>query len=192
MYCDRRLGIQTIGEFRPKDTSAHGDAKRSAPLAYGLIARYIGLLQLEHSDVIYDLGCGTGRPLCLFARQNVARCVGVELDFSLAEIARRNASNLIGRRADISIVWADAASLDYHDGTVFWLYNPFGKATMASVLAGIHRGLQHSHRQVRFCYVTPDEEEEFSTCGWLTKYKTVQPLIYPSGAAGFWRSIPGK
>jgi predicted RNA methylase len=190
-FCDRRLGIRTMDEFRPLDTSAHRDAKRSAPLAYSLIARYIRSLQLEPSDVVYDLGCGTGRPLCLFARQSVARCVGVELDSRVAEIARRNTSTMIGRRSETFVIQADAAALDYRDGTVFWLYNPFGEATMAAVLARIQSSLRQSPRPVRFCYVTPDEEKVFSACGWLIRYKTVRPLLHPSGAASFWRSGAG-
>jgi SAM-dependent methyltransferase len=186
--CDRRLGIQTVGEFRPQDSSAHGDAKRSAPLAYRLIARYIGLLELQPRDVVYDLGCGTGRPICMFARQNVARCVGVELDKRIADTARRNAAALKERRSEISIVEADAASLNYRDATVFWLYNPFGRATMAAVLARIEAGLRQSPRQVRFCYVTPEEEDVFAACGWLSRYKTQRPLLYRSGFASFWRS----
>jgi len=63
-YCDKRLGIQTAGDFRPLDTSAHRDASRSAPLAYDLIRRYIRLLELKPDDIVYDVGCGTGRPLC--------------------------------------------------------------------------------------------------------------------------------
>jgi len=187
-YCDWRLGIQTVGEYRPLDTSANKDAKRSAPLAYGLIARYIKLLRLQPSDVVYDLGCGAGRPICMFARQKVARCVGVELDDRIAEIARKNASNLIGRQADILILRADVASLDYCDGTVFWLYNPFGSATMATVLSRIRSSMRQFPRQVRFCYVTPEEEEAFTACRWLTRYKTVRPLVYPNGVASFWRS----
>jgi SAM-dependent methyltransferase len=191
LYCDRRLGIRTVSEFRPLDTSVHGDAKRSVPLAYNLIASYIGLLQLEPSDVVYDLGCGTGRPLCMFARRIVALCIGVELDFGVAEIARRNASTLIGRRSEIAVIQADAASLDYRDGTVFWLYNPFGKSTMVAVLARIQSSLRQSPRPVRICYVTPDEEEAFSACAWLTRYKTVRPLLNPGGVASFWRSDTG-
>jgi SAM-dependent methyltransferase len=186
--CDRRLGIQTAGEFKPLDTSAHHDASRSAPLHYGLINRYIRLLELQPSDIVYDLGCGSGRPLCLFARQNVAACVGVELDGGIADIARRNAVRLKGRRCEVAIIQADAASLDYADGTVFWIYNSFGSATMAAVLARIGASMERRPRAVRFCYVTPEAEEAFFAAGWLSRYRTVRPLLYPSGVASFWRS----
>ena len=185
---DRRLGVRTAGEFKPLDTSLHHDASRSAPLAYHLISRYIRLLALKPDDVVYDLGCGTGRPLCMFARQNVVRCVGVELDPAIAAIARRNASQLKEVRSEISIIHADAASLDYGDGTVFWIYNSFGSATMTAVLARIRASIDQQPREVRFCYVTPEAEDAFFSAGWLTRTRKVRPLLYPSGVASFWQS----
>jgi SAM-dependent methyltransferase len=187
-FSDRRLGIKTIGEFRTVDTSLHGDANRSAPLGYAITARYLKMLALKPADTVYDLGCGTGRPLCMIARCNVAHCVGVEIDSGLAAIARRNSAGLVGRRCEISIVEADAATLDYRDGTVFWLYNPFGPRTMAAVLDRIHHSIRIAPRAVRFCYVTPEAEEAFISCGWLERYRSVQPLLHPSCTASFWRS----
>jgi precorrin-6B methylase 2 len=187
-FYDRRLGICTTGESRPADISQHQDAKKYTSMDYGLIARYIGLLRLQRSDVVYDIGCGTGRPLCLFARQRVAQCVGVELDRGIAEIARRNVTNLIGRQAEVSVINGDAALVDYHNSTVFWLFNPFGPGTLAAVLERIRQSVEASPRSVRFCYVVPEEEQVFSECGWLTKYRTARYLLHWHGRASFWRN----
>ncbi|HXJ03331.1 MAG TPA: class I SAM-dependent methyltransferase [Micropepsaceae bacterium] len=189
MYCDRRLGIQTTADIRPPDTSLHRDSGKTSALGYSLIGRYIRLLRLQPSDVVYDVGCGTGRPLCLFARRRVRRCIGIEIDPTVAEIAKTNAANLVGRRAEITVIHGDAASsTDYQDGTVFWLYHPFGQRTLAAVLERVRKSVEASPRSVRFCYVTPDVEQAFSACGWLTRYKTVKPLLHPTSAASFWRN----
>jgi precorrin-6B methylase 2 len=185
---DRHLGIRTAGEFRPPDISLHRDAAKSSPLSYSLIHRYVRALRLQPSDVVYDIGCGAGRPLCVFAREPVSRCVGIEMDCGMAEIARRNAIALIGRRSDIVIVQGDAATADYHDGSVFWLYSPFGRRTLSAVLEHIRQSVEAAPRTVRFCYVFPDCENVFSASGWLTRYNTVRTLLHPSYSASFWRN----
>jgi hypothetical protein len=124
----------------------------------------------------------------MFARHKVTQCIGVELDGNIAAMAQRNASALRGRQSEITIVNADAASLDYDRGTVFWLYNPFGKATMETVLTRIQAGVRRRPRQVRFCYVTPEEDDVFAACRWLNRYKSIKPLLHPNGFASFWRS----
>ena len=187
-FCDRRLGIRTSADIRPPDTSLHRDSGKTSALGYSLISRYIRLLRLQPSDVVYDIGCGTGRPLCLFARHRVRRCVGIEIDPAVAEIARGNAVKLVGRRSEIAIIQDDASTADYRDGTVFWLYHPFGQRTLAAVLERVHKSVEASPRAVRFCYVTPDVEQAFSACGWLTRYKTVKPFLHPGSAASFWRN----
>jgi ubiquinone/menaquinone biosynthesis C-methylase UbiE len=186
--CDRFLGIRTADEFYPVDSSGHRDAQKCAALAYGAAAKFIKFLDLQTSDVVYDLGCGTGRVACLFARHSIAKCIGVELDPRAADIAKKNAIQLRGRRSEIAIIQADAASLDYGDGSVFWLYNPFGAATLAETLARIRHGARIAQRPVRFCYVTPENEQVFSSQDWLFRYQTIRSPIYPSCIASFWRS----
>jgi predicted RNA methylase len=177
-----------MGEFRPPDISLYRDASKSSTVDYSVIGAYARMLKLHPSDVVYDLGCGTGRPICVFARHLVRRCVGIEMDPGVAEIAKRNALNLVGRRSEIAIVQGDAATADYRDGSVFWLYHPFGERTLTAVLGRIRQSVEASPRSVRFCHVTPDAEEPFAACGWLTRYKTVKPLLHPSCVAHFWRN----
>ena len=40
------------------------------------------------ADTVIDIGCGMGRALCLFARRNVRKCIGIEYDPGFAERAR--------------------------------------------------------------------------------------------------------
>ena len=51
----------------------------------------IDLLELQSSDILFDLGCGDGRMLLRAASQvDGLRCVGIELDESLAARGREN------------------------------------------------------------------------------------------------------
>jgi precorrin-6B methylase 2 len=187
-FCDRRLGVRMAAEFRPPDTSLHRDASKSSTVGYSVINSYIRVLRLQPSDVVYDLGRGTGRPICVFACQQVKRCVGIEMDPDVAELARRNALHLVGRRPKITIIHGDAATADYHEGSAFWLYHPFGMRTLTAVLQRIRDSVAASPRQVRFCHVTLDAEQSFFECGWLTRYKSGWPPLHPSSAASFWRN----
>lgn len=190
IYWDWRLGIETVGTRHPPDTTQYHDAQRSGALGYAIAARYIQLLELKCSDVVYDLGCGTGRVLCLLSRQYVARSIGVEFDPGLARTADRNIRSVKGALSPANVLQADAASLDYRDGTVFWLYNSFGAKTLGVVLNNIAENLRVNPRTVRFCYITPEFEEVFTHCGWLKCYRKVKPLLHRSSPASFWRFDP--
>jgi SAM-dependent methyltransferase len=188
VWCDRRLGIRTVGDVRPAYISLYRDATKSSPLSYSLIRRYVRALRLQPDDVVYDIGCGAGRPICVCARHLIARCVGIEMDPDMAAIAEANAARLAGRRSDIVFVRGDAATADYQSGTVFWLYNPFGPRTLAAVLDNIRRSVAAAPRKVRFCYAYPEHDAVFAASGWLTRYASVRPFLRPRYGASFWRN----
>jgi cyclopropane fatty-acyl-phospholipid synthase-like methyltransferase len=185
---DWRLGIETTGECRPPDTSRFKDARKSGSLDYGIIAYHLRLLEIQPSDIVYDIGCGLGRPLCMFARTRAMRCVGIELDPEIAWAARTNAARLISRRAEIEVRQGDAADAEYDGGTVFWLGNPFGPKTLAAVLDKIRLSVRAQPRAVRFCYINPESEEAFAAATWLRRYRQTKMILHPIGHASFWRN----
>src|SRR5215472_13249531 len=75
---------------------------------YLYLRRVRDILQPTTEDVVFDIGCGMGRVLCVMAQRNVRKCVGIELQPQLCEIARKNAAQLRGRKAPIEIVCTDA------------------------------------------------------------------------------------
>ena len=166
---DHRLNIATTrrDERAIRDGATFADGVRYETVPYSLLRRYIARLPLNRDDVVYDIGCGMGRPLCLFARMGVRRCVGIELSPELAGIARRNADVLRHPKSAIEIVQGDAALADYSDGTVFFLHNPFGAQTMRSVIDRVHQSLTLHPRVIRVLYLYSVQEAVLQESGWL-------------------------
>jgi len=61
-------------------------------VATARVERFLSFAELTEHDTLLDLGCGDGRVLRCAARQVGCRCVGVDVDSSLLETARREAS----------------------------------------------------------------------------------------------------
>ena len=61
-------------------------------MATARVERFLSFAELTERDTLLDLGCGDGRVLRCAARQVGCRCVGVDVDSSLLETARREAS----------------------------------------------------------------------------------------------------
>jgi cyclopropane fatty-acyl-phospholipid synthase-like methyltransferase len=152
------------------DRARHNDNYQYASPDFWYIRKVVQLLALCPQDVVYDLGAGKGRFVCCAARAPVRKCVGVELVESLCEVARKNASSLRGRKAPIEIVRGDAAGADLSDGTVYFMFNPFGPETMRDTLSNIRSSLVNNPRQITIVYYNPQHESMFAMCPWLDKY----------------------
>ena len=137
---------------------------------YYYIHKVLKILQPGSEDVVYDIGCGKGRFLCRAARLRVKKCVGIELLPELAEIASENANQLRGRVAPIEIRCIDAARADVSGGTIYFLFNPFGAETLATVLDNIHGSLVCQPRSVRIVYYNPACANIVESAQWLRCY----------------------
>lgn len=169
------------------ERAVHDDNVYYEPLNYLKVRRVLRLLELQPTDVLYDLGCGKGRILCVAARGRMQRVIGVELFDELGAVARENARRLRGRKSPIDVVCTDATLLDYDDGTVFVLYNPFGEATMAAVLARLRDSWKRNPRDIRIGYYMALYEHLFAQEPWLEKYAEFESI---SCRSSFWRSKP--
>jgi tRNA/tmRNA/rRNA uracil-C5-methylase (TrmA/RlmC/RlmD family) len=86
-----------------------------------VVERMLDLAEVKKTDVIYDLGSGDGRILIRAAKKYGARGVGIDLNPTLVEEARRNAaaegvSHLVEFRA------GDGLEVDISPATVVTLY----------------------------------------------------------------------
>ncbi|MGH7769827.1 MAG: SAM-dependent methyltransferase [Candidatus Binatia bacterium] len=102
-------------------TAGSGEAIPFVPSPQIVVDRMLQLAEVRKDDVIYDLGCGDGRILITAAKRHGARGVGVDLNPTLVEEARRKAkeagvSHLVEFRA------GDGLQVDISAATVVTLY----------------------------------------------------------------------
>jgi predicted RNA methylase len=167
---------------RPK----HDDSARYEVPDYFYMRKVLQILNPGPQDVVFDLGCGLGRFLCLAAKRKVRNCVGVELQSQLAAAAQRNARCLRGRHAPIEIRCADAATADVSGGTIYYMFNPFGSTTMRDVLANMRATLSTNPRTIKIAYYNSIHEDLFQSSGWLEKYHAFR--VKSGMPATFWQN----
>lgn len=172
----------------PAQQSADEHRSRDPGANYLYLEQIARLVTREAQEplVFYDLGCGKGRPLCVMARHPFAKVVGIDVDPELCEIARRNARRLRGRVAPIEIVRADAASLDYSDGHVFFFFDSFWPPTLRAVLDSIERSLVRAPRRVTVIYYNAVHEAVLGTRPWLACYGLLP--TFSGLRVSFWRN----
>jgi SAM-dependent methyltransferase len=91
------------------------------PTPRGIATRMLDLAEIGQSDVVYDLGAGTGALVFRAARERGARAVGVEVEPLRILILRlRRRWGAAGGR--IRIVWGDFFRLDFREATVVLVF----------------------------------------------------------------------
>ncbi|HKB89978.1 MAG TPA: hypothetical protein VKC60_05610 [Opitutaceae bacterium] len=169
------------------EEARHGDNHAYTSPDYWYVRKVIGILKPGPDDVFYDIGSGKGRIICLVARTAVQKCVGIELLKPLCELAARNALSLHGKRAKVEILCSDAASADLSEGTLYFMFNPFGPATLSDTLENIGTSLARNPRQIKIVYYNPVHESILKACPWLEKFREFRTL--GGLRVTFWRSL---
>jgi precorrin-6B methylase 2 len=159
-YWERNLGISTRGT----GPIEHSDSEPYATMSYRTIWPILDHLAPGPSDVLVDIGSGKGRVLCCAARYPVARVIGVDFSAPLCETARGNAGRMRDRRAPIVVHTGAAEDFDYSEATVLFLFNPFGAATLASVLEKVREDVGGS---LRIAYAQTTHDDLFQQQPWL-------------------------
>jgi cyclopropane fatty-acyl-phospholipid synthase-like methyltransferase len=159
-----RLRVHTSGVF--ETNVPEGD--HASTVDYIIVNRVLGRLALEPDDVFIDIGCGTGRVLCLAARRRVQQVIGVDLSPEMVRAAAANVETVRGRRVcKVDALVADAAEFDYGETTCAYMFSPFKHTVLARVLDKIKA--DRSGRPFRCAFVNLNEwqRETFRAHDWL-------------------------
>ena len=149
-FRDKALGIQTRVPTLPSpEKGRHGDAGCYDPVGYATLDRLFDRLALGTEDVFIDFGSGQGRAVFTAASRGLRRVIGVELDEALVRVAEENLRAFRGDGSAVEFVCRDAADFDPIEGTVFFMYAPFGAKTFAEVVENIKRSLSSRPRKIR-------------------------------------------
>jgi SAM-dependent methyltransferase len=151
------------------ETTKHNDGCPYETIDYWNIRKVLRALKPSATDVFYDIGSGMGRVICVAARLRMKKCVGIELSGWLCETARRNAMRLRGRRSTIEVICGDAATTPLADGTIYFLFNPFGPETLFDTLTNIKNSLMVNPRTIRIVYYNATHARIFEESGYLNK-----------------------
>jgi len=100
-----------------------------ARVIFGLVEK----AQLTEAEVFYDLGSGLGQVPILVNLLSGATAKGIEFEPAYCDYASQCAAdlNLLSR---VEFINADARTVDYSEGTVFFMYTPFEGRLLQDVL----------------------------------------------------------
>ena len=152
------------------DRSLHSDNHAYGTPDYYYIRRIVRTLDPQPDDVIYDIGSGMGRIVCVLSRKRVKKVVGLELLPELCDISRANAANVRGRRSPIEIRCGDASTADISDGTIYFLFNPFGRETLKDFLQNLEASLVKNPRTLQLVYYNSNYGELVEKLPWIERY----------------------
>lgn len=170
---DCRLGIMTADDFvLPAAGSPSPGTVRvllspaRRPVPYRAIRLLMRRIDPRPGDRFLDIGCGSGRVICVATRYAFSQIIGVEIDEILAWMARRNVSMLYGCSVRPEIVIGDAATFRVPDDiTVAFLYNPFAGEVMRAALTRIVESFDRHPRRLTVAYANPLEHDLLMSLG---------------------------
>lgn len=162
------LNINSRGSvYFDKKRGQNQDAFDFETIAHSNIVKTIRLIQPSPMDVVFVLGCGKGRAVCHLARWQVQKVIGIELSQELSELAKRNSLTLRGKASPIEIYNIDVSTANFREGTIFFMFNPFGEQTLRDVLRKIEISRDLHSSPVTIVYVNAVYADIFNEIPWL-------------------------
>jgi len=124
--------------------------------------------QFGETDVFYDLGSGLGQVPLLMHLLTGVMAKGIEFEPAFCQYAQDCASTL--NLKSVEFINADARSMLYNDGTVFFMYTPFVGSMMQEMLNILRE--ESKQRRIRIFTYGPCTEE-------VAKQKWLIPVGQP-------------
>lgn len=191
IVCDWYYNIHTVGNVDiAKEITIHKDPNCYTPLSYYSIWKITQRIHLSPEDVIYDIGCGKGRFCCYIARYPVKKVIGIDIVPELCEIAESNLVSVRKRISPYEIRNEDVAVGNLTEGTIYYLFNPFGEKTLRCFLDNLKSTYPDTQNHpIRIIYFNTTHANVFEDYPWLVienEYFTLEKgraLIYRSQKA---------
>jgi hypothetical protein len=136
---------------------------QSTPEPWAAVVQYF----LQPNDVFVDLGCGMGDLVWHVATEcKIKKVIGIELFHECVLVARKNRT---GRRplSPVEIFEGNVTDADLSEGTVYYMFNPFGEKTLRRVLENIRKSYLNKPRGIRILYYNPVFGRVLDRTDWL-------------------------
>jgi len=168
-YCEKRYGIDTSDKSNPEvNAGRKGDALFYEPTPYRQLEKIVQYIKIKPEDVCVDIGCGLGRVVCVFATCEVKKVIGIEVSEEFVRMTKENLAKLkTGKKPLIDIIHIDAKDYNFSEGTIYFLFNPFGYETLKKVIENIANGIKNNPRNIRIIYLNPFYREILDNTHWL-------------------------
>lgn len=191
-FWDRRLGVRTFGHIpavgTPDAAAWQGHYEATSYRDLFLMLRRVGI---GPDDVYVDLGCGMGRTVFAADWLGARRSVGVEVNASLIGACRANAARSRRGAHRIEFVQGYAQDFSQHETTVLFMFHPFGRGTLQTVIEGLRASVEAAPRRLRLVYFNAVSDDILAASGFLRRIDRWEPGVdwrptsggYP---ASFW------
>lgn len=202
---DRYFGIRTAVVKELSDYGIHdGRLRECRPSHHLTLRRILRALPIRPgTDVLVDIGAGSGRMVVRAAAYPFKKVVGVELVPEIAAMARENIRRARPRLRcpDVDVVAGDATAFPIPaDTTIFFLNNPFGGEPLVRVFENIRASLLQNPRAHTIVSVRPPgtgegwigEQTWLRKTGTLTGLKGVPVFFYEVATTSSAPPPPGK
>lgn len=170
---DKRFGVRTSGLIAGRYLKSGHRHDRHSTAYFGVAPSVFAALMRRwrrlnptarvSETTFLDIGAGMGRAVLLAAEMPFKEVAGVELNPTLARIARRNLAKwrAVGRvkAGRVRIVGRDAVEFPLPVGpTVAFLFNPFGRSVMKRLLTKWQEILRAQPNTLDLMYVNNEQE----------------------------------
>jgi hypothetical protein len=115
------------------------------------------------------VGCGKGRATCCASTYLLKKVIALDVNQSLVDTAIDNASRMRRRKSKVIGLVSDATQFNYDDVTVIYMYNPFGRDTMESMMCRVAESYARNPRPLKIAYANNLHEEPLFAQSWLKK-----------------------
>lgn len=134
------------------------------PTTASVIYNVLGTVPLEPNKFAFvDMGSGKGRALLVASEFPYAKIVGVELSTHLHQIAEANVKRFkppSQQCAAFELHCMNVVDYDFGDEPlVLFLFDPFGRETLESVIANLETSLRATPREAYVVYICPRFED---------------------------------